>query len=304
MPIEFTLTTSLDSKGRTVHSAQRKNSNEPAFIVGTASKYLDTMLGLSNTGNSKDLAYNYPDYTGGNGFWAIFIYPTAMAESKGRFICLNTYDAAYFTFTFMQYAAHVAKGDFVDFFRRLLAFPNAKDYFPKLVLKDGRICFKNADGSLTQLEDDKSTQKLREYLNPTNTAVENQEIVCGARMVHWANNDAHHRALQVQTAVELYKRNQAAYDKQYGLDGAPAKVCMIVCDIRHQGRAKSTVIKAALDTKGDWAKAYTNLLAIGEVDYKNRISTLRTTIADLEGKGLLNKVWSRSKKDFVDSPTK
>ena len=56
---------------------------------------------------------------------------------------------------------------------------------------------------------------------------------------------------------------------------------------------------AALATNGNWAKAYTNLLTIGESNYKSRIETVKKTIASLESAGLFNKKWSRAKGEFV-----
>jgi hypothetical protein len=97
----------------------------------------------------------------------------------------------------MQYAAHIPNGDFVRFFKELLALPAAKDYFPKLVVQNKRIFYRESSGALTQLEDDATTEGLMKYLNPSLDQIENQELVCAARLVHWATNDAAHRRIQV-----------------------------------------------------------------------------------------------------------
>jgi hypothetical protein len=300
MPLDFLLTSGTLSNGRTVHYAQRANSTESKFVIGYPTTYDGNKTGLYNLGSaSPALIYRHEDYSAQYGFWAVFLYPTAMAESKGSYIVLNTYDRAQFTFTFMQFAAHVPNGDFVDFFKQLLALPNASEYFPRLVVQNKRIFYKNANKTLKQLEDDDSTQELMNYLNPSLNEIENQELICAARMVHWAMNDPQHRALQVRSAIDLYRENMVNYDKRFSLDGAPAKVCLVICDIRHQGRGKNDRIATALSTNGDWEKAYNNLLTIGEANYKGRIDTLKKTIASLEKAGLFNKKWNREKKAFV-----
>ena len=47
------------------------------------------------------------------------MHPTAIAEGA-LFHTLNTYDRAQFTFSFLQFAAHVLDGDFVAHLRALL----------------------------------------------------------------------------------------------------------------------------------------------------------------------------------------
>ena len=56
------------------------------------------------------------------GVSADFIHPTAMAEGG---LHASTLTTAAPHFTFLQYAAHVPNGDFVRYFRTLLALPLA-----------------------------------------------------------------------------------------------------------------------------------------------------------------------------------
>lgn len=297
MALDFTLSSSVLSNGRTAYSAKLNNSNEPKFIFGYKTSY-EGNYGLFNTGVTEGQIYkpeDFPQY----GFWSYFIYPTAMAESKGSFKCLNTYDRAKFTFTFMQYAVHVPNGDFVVFLKKLLKLPNASAYFPKLVLKDNNIFYQGSNGALNQLENNTSTQALMDYFNPTLNDVENQELICSARMVHWATNDAKHRALQVETAVEHFKNNMKEYHKRFGLDKAPADVCLMICDIRHQGRSSNDRIANALNTNGDYAKAFANLCTIGSTNYQSRITTVRNTIKSLKDRGLFNKKYDAKTGEFV-----
>lgn len=299
MAYDFSLSSEVQANGRTVDYARLNGSATPRFLVGKRTMYQGN-TGLYNTHVIPGLIYNPADYAAEYGFWAYFIYPTAMAESKGSYLCLNTYDSARFTFSFMQYAAHVPDGDFVKFFRKLLTLPNAADYFPKLVLKDSRIFYKNSNGTLTQLESATSTQALMDYLNPSLSEIENQELICSARMVHWATNKADHRKTQVDTAIQHFKNNMAEYHKRFNLEGVPAKVCQVICDIRHQGRAKNDRIANALNTDGNYDRAFINLCSIGEANCADRIKTLRSTINSLLNAGTFNKKYVSATNSFAD----
>jgi hypothetical protein len=294
MAIHFSL-----SKSNNSHFAQVIGSNAPKFLIGKETVYQHTKHGLFNLSVADGLAYDAEKYKSEYKFWAYFIQPTAMAESKNSFLCLNTYDRAKFTFGFMQYAAHVPNGDFVRFFKELLALPNAKEYFPKLVLKDKRIFYRETTGAMTQLEDDRTTEGLMNYLNPSLDNIENQELICAARFIHWASTDAKHRRLQVKIAVEHFKENMKDYAESYNLDGFPAKVCQIICDIRHQGRAKSSDIINAINTRGNFELAYTKLLQLGQPLYASRISTVRAVIKNLTDRGVFNKKYKQATNEFV-----
>lgn len=294
MAINFSFTQSGTSR-----FAQVIGIGEPKFLIGKETVYQHTSHGLFNYSALNGMVYDAEDYKNEYGFWAYFIAPTAKAESNNSFICLNTYDRARFTFSFMQYAAHVPNGDFVRFFKELLALPNAQDYFPKLVLKDKRIFYRESSNTLTQLEDDQSTEKLMDYLNPSLDNIENQELICAARLIHWATNDAKHRRIQVKVAVEHFRENMKQYAQSYNLDGYPAKVCQVVCDIRHQGRATSQQIINSLDTNGNFEAAYTRLLQLGQPLYASRISTIRAVIKNLVDAGKFDKKYEQTTNDFV-----
>jgi hypothetical protein len=199
----------------------------------------------------------------------------------------------------MQYAAHVANGDFVKFFKRLLALPNAPDYFPKLTLQNNHIFYRNTNGTLTQLESGSSTQGLMDYLNPSLDQIENQELICAARMVHWAMNDPEHRRIQVEVAIEHFRENMRQYAQSYNLDGFPDRVCQLVCDIRHQGRATSSQIITALNTNGNFELAYNRLLQLGQGVYTSRINTVKAVIRDLINRNIFGKTYDLATNEFV-----
>ena len=300
MAYDFLLSSGTLSNGRTVHYAQRAGTAEPKFVIGYRTNYLGN-FGLFNTQVNADLVYKPADFTTQFGFWAHFIYPTSMAESQGSYLCLNTYDRAKCTFSFMQYGAHVPNGDFVKFLRKLLALPKGLEYFPKLSIQNGRINYRNSNGTFTPLESDASTQGLMDYFNPNLTEVDNQELICAARLVHWATKEADHRKVQVETAIEHFRSNMISYDNRFNLHNVPAKVCQVICDIRHQGRGMNDRIAAALNTGGDYEKAYKNLLTIGDTNYASRINTVKTEINKMVATGIFNKKYNRADNSFVNA---
>jgi len=110
--------------------------------------------------------------------------------------------------------------------------------------------------------------------------------------------DPAHRKIQVNTAIENFKKNMIDYNNRFNLNNAPAKVCQIICDIRHQGRAKNDEIALALNTNGNWDKAYSNLLGINYFQYKTRIDTVKNTIANPLSQGMFDKVYDSEQNSF------
>ncbi len=261
--------------------------NGPKFEVGRRVRFgrAEPTAGLSNI-RSPGAKYNPADYTAAHGLWAHFILPTCTAESNGAFNCLNSYDRAFFTFTFLQYAAHVPNGDFVKYFRKLLAEPEAADYFADLLLHEGRIARDTSLGPV-KLESDTSTRDLMTYLNPTVQDVESAEVINAAKFIHWSENVPRHRAIQVETGIEHFQIAMQSYARRYNLAGRLDKVCLVVADIRHQGRGSSQDILAALNTSGDDEKAYRNLLQIGASLYESRINTIDREVKKLVTAGIL-----------------
>ncbi|MBI3209741.1 MAG: hypothetical protein HYZ37_12700 [Candidatus Solibacter usitatus] len=250
-------------------------------------------VGLSNL-KTPGAKYDAAAYRAQFGFWADFIVPTCMAESNGAFNCLNTYDRAFFTFTFLQYAAHVPNGDFVKYFRLLLAEPEAADYFPDLSLRNGRIW------GAVQLENDTTTQPLMTYFNPSVQDVETAEAINAAKMVHWCEHAASHREIQVRCGVEHFKAAMQSYSKRYQLDGRLDQVCLVVADIRHQGRGSSQEILTALATGGDENLAYRNLLDIGRAKFPQRIATIEREVVRLQQAGILGSyLYNDAQGDFI-----
>jgi peptidoglycan hydrolase-like protein with peptidoglycan-binding domain len=264
------------------------------FFVGSRVSF-GTNKGLMNAAGTPAQRYDRGEFRAQYGFWADFIHPTAMAEGA-LFHTLNTYDIAHFTFSFLQYAAHVPNGDFVAYFRQLLNLPQAKDYFPDLRLDNGRITRVTAAGP-AQLESDQSTAGLVDYLNPSAREVEDTEVIQAAKFVHWVQNDPEHRRVQVDVGVAHFKSKMVEYANRYGLDGTRDTTCLVVADIRHQGRARSADIVAALQS----GNPLESLLKIGESKYAGRIGVLRREIQALTAEGTFgHRRYSLANRDFVD----
>jgi hypothetical protein len=262
------------------------------FFIGSRVPF-EGGKGLMNLTGTPAQRYNRKDF-GDQGFWADFIHPTAMAEGA-LYHTLNTYDRAHFTFSFLQFAAHVPNGDFVAYLRALLKLPLASEYFPDLVLSDNRIC-RITDNGTVQLESDTSTAPLINYLNPSLKQIEDTEVIQAAKFVHWAQNDPAHRQTQIAVGIAHFKEKMFGYARQYGLDNVEDTICLLVADIRHQGRAKSPAIVSALRS----AKPLESLLALGEPKYHQRVVVLRREIKNLVAEGTLGThKYSLTKKEFI-----
>jgi hypothetical protein len=275
----------------------RADGAEP-FFVGKITQYTDKKSGADYTGVYNvpstllpQLIYRAQDFEAAHGYWAHLIAPTARCEG-GNFLTLNTYDRARFTFGFGQFAAHVPDGDFVLFFRDLLARPEATDYFPGLELHQGRI-FKRVGDALLPLETSTSTAGLLDLLNPSAATLEDEEQIAGAKFIHWTLQHADVQALQVAHMVATFKRLIRNADTKLNLNGRSAEVAVIVCDILHQGRAKYPAMQQALLSK----KPVESLLQLGAVAYPHRLKTLRQALKQA-GDLYRSRVWDRASSSF------
>ena len=271
--------------------------NGPTFFVGRRVPY-EGNIGLYNVfAGSKLEKANYlaQDYRGAFGFWADFIEPTAICEGR-NFLTLNTYDRAAFTFGFAQFAAHVPNGDFVLYFRSMLALPQARDYFPNLSVVGGRICELDIGGHARPLESDGSTSLLMGYLNPDLSEVQDAEVVAAGKLIHWTSNVPAARQIQVDHMIATFQRLVRRADQRVGLHGRSADLCCVIADILHQGRGgKMTwpLIDAALKSANPLPK----LIAIGAPRYKERRSELQKQVKARPAFAQLT--WDRPSAAFV-----
>ncbi|HPM76419.1 MAG TPA: peptidoglycan-binding domain-containing protein [bacterium] len=256
--------------------------------IGKRVSYANKYVGLMNTDGKYEKFYEPTQWKNDYDHWAYMIYPTAICESRGCFNCINTYDSARFTFGFVQMAAHTPNENFVPYFRSLLELPKAGYYFPDLQLIDGRVARQTTDGWVA-LEDDNSTLRLKNYLNPTLSEVEDQEAINAAKLIHWSMTDQGSVEVQVKTAVDKMKQQMKINHRRYNLDGKPDTICAAIADIHHQGRAKVTAVAAALQNAANDDEALHNLLQIGRASYQDRCVTLEKTINQMVQNGQLGR---------------
>ena len=268
------------------------------FFVGRRVHY-DGNVGLENEVVASDHEYKAADLRHEYDFWADFIEPTAICESNRSFDCLNTYDRAAFTFGFLQYAAHVPDGDFVLWFRNILSLPAAHDWFPDLTIQNGKICQVTNRGT-NQLEDNRSTQGLMDFLNSNSDAIDNNEVINAAKFIGWQNkaspSQSSPQGAQVRIGMQMFESNMKFYARKYNLDGAADYICIVIADILHQGRGNSSQIMDALRE----TDKYDALLAIGASSFKPRRDTLKKEIDDRRSSGIFGqRVYSVRDENFV-----
>ena len=267
---------------------------EPRFYLGSDVRYGERR-GLMNSSNPPGPRYQPEDYEAQYGDWAWYLLPTITAESNRSFTCLNTYDRAAFTFGHIQLGAHTANDNFVLILREMLALPLAASYFPDLTVQNGRVHRRTAGGPRA-LESETSTAGLMSYFNPNSDRVDDAEAERAARMVDWCVRDPALRDLNVDFAVRQQRRKLAHHATKVPLDGLVDKLCLVVLDILHQGRAGYASIRTAL-ASGD---PFDSLLGLGGSQYGERVATLRAGIRGLEQRGKVGrKVYDRAKGDFV-----
>ncbi|WP_287128455.1 hypothetical protein [Candidatus Cyanaurora vandensis] len=263
-----------------------------------------TLFGLRNIESSGAVRYQPEDWVEKFGFWAFFILPITKVESAGGlFHCLNTYDRARFTIGFLQYAAHVANGDFVKFFRKVLSTPLGQSYFPDLTLVGG-IIHQIVNGNTVSLEVPNSKGELGQlmaYLNPSLDRVDDVEVVQAAKFVHLIDQHKAIQELQVSCGVDHIKTALKLYDSKLALDGVSDRVCLVIVDIFHQGRSKFATVREILnDFVGDKDGAYDRLIRIGAANFSERVNGLDGAIKSLVAQGKLGgKTYSKSQGEFV-----
>lgn len=290
MPINFTIV-------RNDRDFSCQADDGPEFYVGRRVPF-QGRVGLKNDHHPiiRTCVYDPAAYRASFGFWADFVAPTAQVESQSSFVALNTYDRASFTFGFPQFAAHVEGGDFVRYFRGLLDHAEARDYFPDLIVRGGHIHAVTPNGEVP-LETDASTEPLQKYLNPSSDAVDDQEAIAAAKLIHWTLNHVEAQAAQVELVVAMAKNVVGRVDRKINLEGRSAAICFVCFDILHQGRGGHDTfprLQQALGTPDPVSR----LLAIGEDSFPERIRGLRAALqAD---PAFASKRWSRAVADFVD----
>ncbi len=271
---------------------------DPEFLVGMSVPFKDAdgaHRGLYQTPVLNEIPALFYDRHAAEaqlGLWAHFIWPSASAEGGGHHLVVNTYDRAAFTFGFYQLAAHTPGDNLILLFRALLALPRAKDYFPDLTLKSGKV--HRIDGQKrVSLETVTNVQRPTDpprfenqlvafmtYLNPETLSVGASEAMNAAKLMHWLVNDPAAVAATVTVSFAIMRRKLAAHAKTFKLAGRDPRLAIWVSDIRHQGRGSEQVVRTAL-TAPTLDGQLAALAAIGKDKYKERIKTVKAKIGTL-----------------------
>ena len=276
------------------------------FLVGRRVKYQPSpasklRFGLMNSHRTGPVQRYDPeaDYATPFGHWRHMTAPTALCESDGLMACINTYDRAYFTFGFCQFAAHVPDGDFVRFFRRLLRDrPSAAKYFPDLALDAAGHISRRLNDGLRDLEtetDDNGAggigvTGLMRYLNPSDSEVEDAEVLNAARFIHWCENDMEMRKVMVAESVAALKSKLKSQNISRPFVNTKHAdpldtLCIALADILHHEGSKFAKVNAILASEADEGKALQALCNAGVDPGRNK--KLLDSISELRGKGVV-----------------
>lgn len=282
----------LEKVGRQWFASPGGNSAE-RFYVGRETKNGNYVGLFMRTSEYYGPTYRATDYVDRYDHWAQLMELTGFCESKNHFNLINTYDSAKFTFGFYQFAAHTAHDNLILLFRALMGLSNATDYFPELIIHEGRLHRIDENGGRTDLEVETATgpggrrqlQRFMDFLNAKRLEHDMQEVLQSARVIHWANGDPVQRDLQVEVANDILQSKMARrYARWYDLDGQSDTICALVADIHHQGRASKSKVRGALRSNNPVEK----LITINP-GYTGRIADLRKKIAEMTDSGQLGR---------------
>ncbi len=169
-------------------------------------------------------------------------------------------------------------GDFVCLFRRLLALPDARTYFPELGLAKGRIALV---GTVPQpLEDAVSTAALMAWLNPDGAAVDTREVQVAARLIDWTRRSAAAREAQVQQMATSARAHLTHAARKVPLQNVNAMCCVAIIDLLHHGRGGRALWPKVAAALAD-AEPLARLLEIGGNFWASRKERLRAEIIAL-----------------------
>jgi hypothetical protein len=277
-----------------------------SFIVGSTTTFTDDMkrTGLFQGESSIKDSMKFGVYAAANyvqafGPWAHLIEPTLTAEGGARFATVNAYDRAAFTFGAPQLAAHTPNANFIEYFRLLLALPDADKHFPDLSLRAnaaGQMTVHVADGAgfkdletvieVTRPNGKKERQLalLMAYLNSSPTAVDDAELRAAARLMNWLRVDQKAKELQIKVFIDAAQAKLARAKKKIAsFTGADWRIALWIMDIGHQGRGTLDDVAKALAS----AKPEAQLRLIGAPKYQTRIDTVGAAMDKLQTAGVL-----------------
>lgn len=287
-PLGTFYTFTFDVVGR--QNFATRSDGTQAVLLGRPVSYQGNM-GLSHqTTQDQALIKPYGEYNrfqaeAALGLWAHFLAPSIEGESAGLFARANTYDPGFLTFGCYQFAAHTPGENLSEWLRDILALPEAKAFFPDLVVRNGRLFQVTSAGSkdldAPATAGGLATSELALYLNPSLAQVDDVERLALARLISWTRDSQAVRSSQLKIARVVARRKLLAAHGRLNLRGRPLAQCIWVSDILHQGRGKYPRIESALQDPDPLAR----LSEIGGSTYKNRIEAVKGVIAAMEADG-------------------
>lgn len=222
------------------------------FYAGKVLKY-KSRRGLSRV--SDQLLYDRFAAEQQIGLWSHFMWPSVIAESNGRYISINAWDRAQFTWGFYQLAAHTPRDNLILLMRELVKLESAKRYFPDLTLLGGKVARITEAGPVS-LEREQEVQvgggkemqlvDFMTYLNPSSFRMDEREVVNAAKFAAWAAEDRAMRDATVSVSVAIMKRKIRTRAAAFGLFGKRPELAIWISDMFHQGRGSVSQAKAAL----------------------------------------------------------
>lgn len=224
------------------------------------------------------------------GAWAHFIWPSVIAESNGRYISINAWDRAHFTWGFYQLAAHTPHDNLILLMRELVALPSAGRFFSDLALVDGKLVQVTDAGNVPLEKEypvtvgDRIEMQILDfmrYLNPTSQRVEEREVVTAGKFAAWANEDTAMRQATVRVSVAIMKRKIKARAGTFGLVGRRPELAIWISDMFHQGRGSTNQAKAALalPSFADQLEALSRIDVTGQ--HNDRLNSVKRSVRTL-----------------------
>jgi hypothetical protein len=303
---QFSTTPNGDPQKKSTRWTATPNDGGAAFLVGQTVPFADgdgPHRGLYQTRVLNEIPKLFFDRNAAQtefGLWAHFIWPTVVAESAGgHHLLINTYDRARFTFGFYQLAAHTPNDNLILLFRELLKLPSATEYFPDLMVKNGKVhriegthsksleVVTNVHRPNGKFED--QIVGFMSYLNPDTTNAGEAEAVNAARLMHWLIHDPKAVAASVGVALSILRRKVKRQAAAYHLIGRDPRLAIWVSDISHQSRGDSKSIKAAL-AEPTLEKQLAALAMIGKLDFPERIKSIKASLKTIADEGIFNDV--------------
>lgn len=246
---------------------------QSSYLLGYEMVY-QTFIGIGSSAKSKDGAHYEPEaWEHLLGPWAWVITPTVVAESKGNFDQLNSYDGAWFTFGLGQMSLHDPGIALVTLLRMFLRHDDAKEFFPEMFLDEASNLIKPAHAPPIVNNENDEIAYLRSTFNHDRNHTDNDEALAAARLVAWSRKQP---ALCVDQLNHLIKfmKNKLSLVSPGLLNSRTDREIIVIADILHQGRSNKMNIEKVLRAH-PVNEAVDGLLNLGMPKNANRIGTIK-----------------------------